>query len=315
MSSPPRLAIVTGGNNGFGYATSQILLVKKGFEVVILCRNVTAGKEAVANMGLTAEQAARAVVMRIDLADLTTVVSFRDEFLKKYRERKLDYLILNAGLVKMVKEVTPQGLEETVGVNHFGGVALFNLLLKPVLIPSKTRVVAVGSLVHTNSTVSAQTFRNVDLTGIADTSFSVTARYADSKLLNHLWGFAVQKRYADKYGVTCNSVHPGSGLFTNLGRRDASTGFKMILTPMLGLLAPLLWCCGFFQTWHDGGVAEIAAAEAESGGVYYYRHYASTASATATNDEVQTWAWDETKRILADIASKHNLPSEISGSD
>jgi hypothetical protein len=312
MSSSPRLAIVTGGNNGFGWATSRILLVDKGFEVVILCRNVDVGKEAVTSMNLTAEQAARAVVMRIDLSDLTTVVSFVADYVKAYGGRKLDYLILNAGIVKLLKEVTPQGLEETIGVNHFGGAALFNLLLKPVLIPSRTRVVAVGSLVHNNATFTAQNYRDVDLTGIKDASFSVAARYADSKLLNHLWGFAVHKRFADK-GVTCNSVHPGSGLFTNLGRRDASAGFKMVITPLLGLLSPFLWCCGFFQTWHDGGVAELAAAEAESGGTYFYRHYPSTASATATNDEVQNWAWDETKRILADIAAKHNLPADIAG--
>lgn len=306
------LAIITGANNGFGYSLAKILL-SKGFEVLMLCRRIDAGNKAIQNLKLPSTSAGKPVIRKIDLADLTSVVAFFDEFKEEYAGRTLRYLVLNAGIVKFVKESTPQGLEEVIGVNHFGGVALFNLLLKDFLIPAKSRVVAVGSLVHNNSSITKENYNNYDLIGIQKERFVATERYSDSKLLNHLWGFQVQKRYFAKYGVSCNSVHPGSGLFTNLGRRDASSAFKCIVTPLLCILTPFLWCCGFFQTWHDGGIAELAACEAAHGGTYFYRHYPSTASAAARDEEVQNWSWDETKRILTDIALKYNLPIAIAG--
>ena len=305
------LAIVTGANSGFGYGLTRILL-ETGFEVVMLCRSIETGKAAIKDMKLSNTNG-KPVVMQIDLANLVTVVDFIKEYNQRYEGRNLKYLVLNAGIAKLKREITLQGLEEDVGVNHFGGVALFNLLLQSVLIPSKTRVVSVGSLVHTNATITPKNFRNIDLTGIKDETYSIAGRYADSKLLNHLWGFQVQKRYYEKYGISCNSLHPGSGLFTNLGRRDASTAFRMVLEPLLGIVSPVLGCCGFFQTWHDGGLAELAACELTEGGKYLYRQYPSTASPTALDEEVQNWCWDETKRILKECAEKHNLPLEIAG--
>ena len=305
------LAIITGANSGFGNGLTRILL-EKGFEVIMLCRSIETGNAAIHEMKLSNSNG-KPVVMQIDLANLTTVVEFVKEYNQRYEGRVLKYLVLNAGVVKLIREITSQGLEEMVGVNHFGGVALFNLLLKSVLIPSKTRVVAVGSLVHKNATINQKNYHNIDLTGIKEETYSITDRYADSKLLNTLWGFQVQKRYYEKYGISCNSVHPGSGLFTNLGRRDASTAFRMVIVPLLGILLPVLWCIGFSQTWHDGGVAELAACEMTEGGKYLYRQYPSTASPTAMDENIQNWCWEETKRILKESAEKYNLPPDIAG--
>lgn len=311
LENKPPLAIVTGANSGFGCGLTRILL-EKGYEVIMLCRSIETGTAAIHDMKLSNSNG-KPVVTQIDLANLTTVVEFVKEYTQRYEGRVLKYLVLNAGVVKLIREITSQGLEEVVGVNHFGGVALFNLLLKSVLIPSKTRVVAVGSLVHKNSTINRDNYRTIDLTGTKEETFNITDRYADSKLLNTLWGFQVQKRYYEKYGISCNSVHPGSGLFTNLGRRDASTAFRMAIVPLLGILTPVLWCIGFFQTWHDGGVAELAACELTEGGKYLYRQYPSIASPTAQDENIQNWCWDETKRILKESAEKHNLPPEIAG--
>ena len=185
---------------------------------------------------------------------------------------------------------------------------MFNLLLTKTLIPSKTRVVAVGSLVHNNGKVVQ---RSHDMTGVS-ASFSATQFYANSKLFNTLWSFQVNQRYSAQ-GVTSNSVHPGSGLFTNLGREDASTLLKCCILPFLYCFAPLFWLFGFFQTWHDGGVANVAAAEYAEGGHYFYRHRVSRASATARDVALQEWVFDETNRILKEIAAKYNLPAEIAG--
>lgn len=198
----------------------------------------------------------------------------------------------------------PNTIHQMYATNHLGGAALFNLLLKRVLIPSKTRVVAVGSMVHTSADISTR-----DLTGTVD-EFSTGKFYANSKLFNTLWSLQVQKRFGP-VGVTSNSLHPGAGLFTNLGREDASTPLKVTATICLGLFAPLLWLAGYSQTWHQGGVAELAACEAPEGGLYFHRNYLSTASPTALDEEVQRWLWEETQRLLAEAAATHDLPPDI----
>lgn len=300
-----KVAIVTGGTSGFGYATCELLL-KRGFKVIVTSRNLGRANKAVAELS---KSGGEAVAMTLDLNDLSSVVSFAQEFQEKYSGNGdvLTYLILNAGVAKLKRDISPQGLEETYASNHFGGAALFNLLLTKTLLPCKTRVVAVGSLVHSNGQLTI----GDDMTGTKAT-FATAKFYANSKLFNSLWSFQVNKRFVAQ-GVTSNSVHPGSGLFTNLGRGDASTFLKCIITPILACLAPLMWCCGFFQTWHDGGVAELAAAESTEGGLYFYRHRVSTASKTARDEALQEWMYNETNRILREIAVKYNLPVEIAG--
>lgn len=299
--SGPPLSIVTGANQGFGFGLTNLLL-KEGHEVVMACRNCKAAQAAGERFD---KGNGKYVVMALDLSDLKSVVTFAKEFEEKYKGRALMYLFLNAGIVKLFREYSRQGLEETYAVNHFGGVALFNLLLNNVLIPSRTRVVSVGSLVHANGNVAV----GHDLTG-QNQEFSTASFYSNSKLFNSLWGFQVQKRFG-AVGVSCNSVHPGSGFFTNLGRGDASLCLRIVTFPILLLAAPFAWCLGFFQTWHDGGVAELAAAQATDGGQYFYRHWPSQASETARDEHVQDWLWAETQRILAECAVKFDLPAEI----
>lgn len=305
VSQVMKVAIVTGGTSGFGYSTCQLLL-KQGFRVIITSRNLGRASKAAEELKSVGGDP---VAMVLDLNDLTSVVSFANEYQTKYSGNGdvLVYLILNAGVVKLKRDISPQGLEETYSTNHFGGAALFNLLLTKTLLPCKTRVVAVGSLVHNNANV----IQGHDLTGTLNT-FSTAGYYANTKLFNTLWSFEVNKRFAAQ-GVTSNSVHPGSGLFTNLGRGDASTLLKCVITPILACLAPLLWCCGFFQTWHDGGVAELAAAEAAQGGLYFYRHKVSTASKAARDEALQVWLYEQTNATLRQLADKYNLPLEIAG--
>lgn len=303
-----KLAIVTGANQGFGYGLTNLLLAK-GYEVVMACRNVEAASTAASELLKQRTSKGKAVPLKLDLADLNSVVSFVAEFEVKYANRPLTYLVLNAGAVKLSKELTKQDFEYTYGTNHIGGAALFNLLLQKTLLPSKTRVVAVGSLVHTNADIKVGS----DVSGKIE-EFSTVKFYSNSKFFNTGWADQIQKRYSAK-GVTANSCHPGSGLFTNLGRGDASTAMRVTVSCLVTVLYPLLWVVGFAQSWHDGGVAELAACEASEGGIYFYRHYPSTPSEAAQNEGIQLWVWNETKRLLAEAAKSFNLPPEIAGDE
>lgn len=303
------LAIVTGCNQGFGYALVDLLL-RKGFEVVMACRNKAAAETAAENLMSAGHRSpGKLFVMKLDLTDLNSVVSFAKEFQEKYKDRTLKYLVLNAGIMKMSREISQFDIETTYLTNHISGAALFNLLLKNTIIPSKTRVVAVSSAMHTMGKFKV----GDDITG-KDTPYDLTKWYSNSKLFNALWGFQIQKRYSS-VGVTCNSLHPGSGLFTNLGREDASPLLKIFITPLLYLISPFAWLFGMAQTWHQGGIAELAACEAAEGGQYFWRHRKYEACKSAKDEELQNYVWNETKRVLQEAVQKYSLPKEIVGFD
>ena len=309
LASTLPLAIVTGANQGFGYATCEKLL-QKGYQVILACRNIAAASTAADRMELSFDERKAAIIMKLDLSDLRSVVDFANDFKTKFGSRRLHYLILNAGVLKLHRDVSEQDIEITYATNHFGGVALVNLLLNHGIfsVEKPCRVVVVGSIARNASKVVA---KKTDLHGLED-PFNSTTFYGNSKLFNHLWSFQLDKRFKASHGVSSNSVHPGSGLFTNLGRTDASSCFAATIVPILGCLTPFLYCCGFSQTWNDGGDAEIAAAEHPTSPHYFYRHWVIEKTPNEMADEdLQVWLYETTERILREISNKFNITDKI----
>lgn len=74
---------------------------------------------------------------RLDLADLTSVDEFASELLKE--EQRIDFLILNAGVMACPLAYTKDGFEMQIGTNHFGHWALTEALL-----PRMTSQVSAG---------------------------------------------------------------------------------------------------------------------------------------------------------------------------
>ena len=316
------LALVTGANNGFGYGVT-VLLLSRGYDVILACRSAERGAAAAAEASAAArapgaaaalpplpEGAAplhvagpgAATAMVLDLADLRSVAAIAEAFARAPAAAgRLAVLINNAGLAQLGERVLAPltGVELTVATNHLGHAALFNLLL-PRLRRDGTRVVAVSSIVHSSG---------VQAVGAPLDAAHGWAAYCNSKLLNSLWAREVQRRFSAQ-NVTCTHGHPGSGLFTTLG------GKQVILrnTVML-ILAPILWLCGMSQTWHEGGIAELACAEAPTAGGYFYRQYPATASAAARDDALSAYVWQETQRLLAKAAAEHGLPAAIACAD
>jgi NAD(P)-dependent dehydrogenase (short-subunit alcohol dehydrogenase family) len=300
--NPRPLAIVTGANNGFGYSAAELLL-QRGTDVILACRSEARGAAAAAALAKAHAGSAcgTPTFMAIDLGDLASVASFAAAFLAL--NRPLALLIANAGIACLgARELTAQGFESTVGTNHLGHAALFNLLL-PHLKASRTRVVAVGSMIHKNGAAPA---------GTPMDAASGWAAYANSKLLNSVWALEVQRRFAAE-GVSANSVHPGAGLYTGLGPKG--WGAWLLRATIVPLLTPLMWAVGFSQTWREGGVAELAAADAAEGGLYFHRHWVSQASEHARDAATGAWVWEETQRVLREAAAKHGLPAGIAAAE
>ncbi len=84
--------------------------------------------------------------MHLDLSSLASVRNFTAAF--RARGKPLHILVDNAGVMGMPHGLTVDGLETTLGVNHFGHV-LLTLDLLPLLEKSTpSRVVIVASDAH-----------------------------------------------------------------------------------------------------------------------------------------------------------------------
>ena len=87
-------------------------------------------------------------VMLMDLASLRSVEDFTKRFEDTYG--RCDRLMNNAGVMALPKrQVTTDGLEMQMGVNHFGHFHLTNLMMPSInAAPGRKRIVNLSSVVR-----------------------------------------------------------------------------------------------------------------------------------------------------------------------
>lgn len=224
-----KVALVTGANSGIGFEIARGLLAK-GATVVLGCRDLKKGHEARDALVKSTRNDA-AVVMQVDLANLARLRNFLPKFLSRFE--RLDWLVHNAGVWPRTRRKTEDGFELTLGVNHLGPFFLTDGLMPLLVRSAPARVVVLTSSMHREATFDFE-----------DPQFKVRQHhggtaYAQSKLANVLFTFALARRLAGK-GVTVNAVHPG--VVDTALRREAPPNArepKHPLTPEEGAAGPL----------------------------------------------------------------------------
>src|SRR5512139_2628955 len=114
--TPKRVALITGGNSGIGFATAR-QLTAKGFHVIMASRNQQTSAQAIAR--IRAEQPNASVEsIPLDLASFASVRQCAAAFQAK--GTPLHVLINNAGgSIKGTRaSFTVDGFETTFGTNH-----------------------------------------------------------------------------------------------------------------------------------------------------------------------------------------------------
>lgn len=215
--------MVTGGNGGLGLSTVHQLLAH-GADVVVTSRNVERGEEAVQGLG---EQPGNAAVMRLDLADLTSVHEFAEAVAE--RVSGLDLLVNNAGIMMTPAQLTSDGFESQVGTNHLGHFALTGLLLPLLGERTGSRVVTVSSLAHGSGDVTVDNVESIHEIG-AD--YTPTLAYGRSKMANLLFTYELQRRLV-RAGLPTTAVaaHPGVSS-TNLANHLIPDRLKPVVRPV-----------------------------------------------------------------------------------
>ena len=139
-SQEGRVALVTGANSGLGLATARAMSAR-GATVIMACRSRRKAETARTQLleaGLTGLD-----LLDLDLADLNSVRRAAAEVSDRYGH--LDLLFNNAGVMAPPRQLTVQGHELQLGVNHLGHMALTLQLLPLMQGRNGARVVTVTS--------------------------------------------------------------------------------------------------------------------------------------------------------------------------
>lgn len=194
-----KTALVTGASSGIGIATAEAL-AQAGATVLLGVRDLDAG--AVVAKSINASGKGRAIVVRLDLADIESVR--RCAAIVAADNPPLDILIANAGVSKTPKAHLPNGLDVRFATNHLGHFYLTHLL-KDRMAERRGRVILLSSAAHKGRPVQLG-----DLQWHARPHNDLAA-YGESKAANILFCIEAARRWAHT-GITFNAVLPGSAL-------------------------------------------------------------------------------------------------------
>jgi NAD(P)-dependent dehydrogenase (short-subunit alcohol dehydrogenase family) len=210
------VALVTGANTGLGFANAK-LLAQAGAKTVLACRSQTKCTAAAAAIR-ESKPGADLLTYELDLGSLASVRAMADNVLKDLK--RVDMLVLNAGVMASPFAVTADGLEQQFGVNHVGHayltLKLLPLVRQAVAKAGKATITVVTGSVHylvapaqPGTSASGGVYLDeAELNKVSN--YDPVMNYARSKLANVLFTHELSRRLrdgADKIYV--NSVHPG----------------------------------------------------------------------------------------------------------
>lgn len=215
-----KVAMVTGATGGIGLAAA-VGFARLGADTRLLVRSAERGEAAAAAVRDVVPDAEVAVEL-CDVSDLGAVRAFAERFAAK--ERRLDVLVHNAGVLPPQRTLTDDGLELTFATNVAGPFLLTALLADLLAASAPSRVIFVSS----GGMYTAQL--DVDALLATAGDFDGTRAYAQTKraevVLTEQWADRLRER-----GVVVHSMHPG--WVDTPGVRNALPTFNRVMGPLL----------------------------------------------------------------------------------
>jgi retinol dehydrogenase 12 len=222
MTLQGRICLITGGTNGIGRTTAQGL-ARLGATVVIVGRNAQKTNQVVAEIR-SATGNPNVDSLLADLSSQQAVRRLASDFKRKYPQ--LHVLLNNAGGTFTTRQLSVDGIEMTLALNHLAYFLLTNLLLDTLIASAPARIINVSSDAHSRGKID---FDNLQ----GERSYSSFGLYGNSKLANILFTTELARRL-EGTGVTVNALHPG---FTRTGFGKNNPGFFM---KIMGVVVPLI---------------------------------------------------------------------------
>lgn len=284
-----KIIIVTGANSGIGLEATKIFL-EKGAHVIMACRNLEKS-EVVRRELITVNPTYKLDLLELNLSSFSSIKSFSDEVLSSYP--RVDILLNNAGVMTTPYRSTEDGLEQQIGINHFGHFYLTMLLLEHINKTKDSRVVNIASIAHKFGNLDPSSFYFEE-----GRKYSKTKAYSQSKLANLLFTYQLKNYLLDNnMQVSVLAAHPGVSR-TNLGRHIKALRFSIVE----GILRL------FNQSAYKGclpGVRACTDPTAQSGdyfgpsGFFEFKGHPVKVKSTkkAQNKELQKLLWEHSMKI------------------
>ncbi|AKG20532.1 protochlorophyllide reductase [Calothrix sp. 336/3] len=308
--------VITGASSGVGLYAAKAL-AKKGWHVVMACRDLAKAENAAKSVGIPQDSY---TILHIDLGSLDSVRKFVSDF--RATGKSLDALLCNAAIyMPLIKEPlwSPEGYELTMTTNHLGHFLMCHMMLEDMKKSSYSdrRMVILGTVTHNPDELGGKIPPRPDLGNfegfaagfkapvtMADgKKFEPVKAYKDSKVCNVLTMRELHRRYHESTGITFSSLYPGCVADTPLFRNHY---------PLFQKLFP------WFQKNITGGyvsqelagerVAEVIAdPEYKQSGAYFSwgnrqkkdgKSFVQRVSPQARDDEKAVRMWDLSEKLV-----------------
>ena len=285
-----KLALVTGGASGLGFATS-VDLARRGARVLLVdCRDLERARQRATSLGVASE---RIEPVHVDLSDLASI----DRFVTSLASRRLqlDRLVLNAAIVPTVARSTQQGLDEMFVVNYLSSFALVTSLLEEGVLRRRgsdvPRVVFVASEAHRWSEDLALDHLERPRDG---SPRRVLAWYATYKLLLVTFAWELARR------LSVNG-HPQVGVFALCPGAMRTNIARELPAPLRAVLKAVMYL--FFQNPFvaDEPVLYLACSRAleERTAVYLHKMVPKEVDGRATDAQAGQMLWERSAALVA----------------
>lgn len=223
ISMQNKMVLITGATGGIGYAAA-LQLATMGAHVVLVGRNLPKTEAVVAEIRkLTGSP-------NVDylIGDLSVQADVR-RIVREYRSRynRLDVLINNAGAMFLRYQVSAEGIEMTLALNHLAYFILTVELIDLLKASAPARVI--------NVTSSSHKLARLKLNHMTPNKvYNGWLVYMRTKLMNVIYTYELARRLAGS-GVTANCLHPGligTGIGqNNKGYRPMFVAYQRVAVP------------------------------------------------------------------------------------
>jgi len=282
MTMQGKICLITGGTNGIGKSTAQGL-ARMGATVVIVGRSAQKTSRVVEEIRLaTGNHQVDSLVA--DLSSQADIRRLANDFLSKYS--RLDVLVNNAGGTFLTRQLSVDGIEMTLALNHLAYFLLTSLLLPTLIASTPARIISVSSDAHAHGKIE---FDNLQ----GERAFSGLGPYGNSKLANILFTTELARRL-EGTGVTANTLHPG---LTSTGFGKNNPGLLMTI---MGAVIPLI-----ARSPEKGAQTSVYLASspevANVTGKYFVDSKATAPAPQATDPAVAKKLWDMSADMVRPI--------------
>jgi NAD(P)-dependent dehydrogenase (short-subunit alcohol dehydrogenase family) len=241
------IALVTGATSGLGLAAAHLLAAEGWHGIIVTGRSLAGAQQAAAQ--LAAENKAEIFTpLALDLDKPTSVQAATAELVK--RGKRIDFLLLNAGLVPFKNRVLTETGVESSQAPLIGHHQLTVGLLNANLLGSDARIVIAGA---EPARGAVPMFKYTDLPAFAasryqgnrtaavealirngpDVKYVPNNAYADAKLVIAWWTAALARRLPS--GMAVYAVSPGGATGTKVVR-SAGWALRYLFIPIVNLI-------------------------------------------------------------------------------